>query len=209
MSSQRKIESARANGARSRGPVTAEGKQRSARNAVRHGLLAKTVVLADEDPEAFRALVDSFVSRLVPEDEIELALIEQMAAAFWRQTRSSAIENKIIDNAAATAASSGPVERLAHAFTTLATGPELTLMHRYETRQNRMFQRALANLLLLRKENLRNEPNPEIEHSPDLPQDLGPDPEPQPQPEPERKPEPIRLAPNDFPDLLGDFVKRS
>jgi hypothetical protein len=188
MSSQRRIEASRANGARSQGPVTAEGKQRSARNAVRHGLLANTVVLADEDPHEFRALVDSFVARLEPADDIELGLVEQMAAAWWRQTRSWAVENRIIDTAAAKAETPGPVDRLTHAFTTLAPGPELALMHRYETRQSRMFQRALHNLLLLRKQNLPNEPSPISEQ--------------QAEPVPRK---PVVLAENNFPDLLGDF----
>ncbi len=47
----------RKNGARSRGPKTAQGKARSAQNALKHGLRAqKYVVLPDEDAAAFRAL---------------------------------------------------------------------------------------------------------------------------------------------------------
>jgi hypothetical protein len=38
---------------------------------------------------------------------------------------------------------------MTHAFTTIAAGPELALMHRYETRQTRLFQHALHNLLML------------------------------------------------------------
>src|SRR3954453_23930703 len=105
MSSQRRIEASRANGARSRGPVTAEGKMRSAQNALRHGLLAKAVVLADEDADAFQSLVDC----------VELFFLERMAAAQWRQTRSWAVEAKMVDNAVAGAATADAVDRMTHA----------------------------------------------------------------------------------------------
>lgn len=133
-------------------------------NAVRHGLLAQTIVLQDENPEAFEVILAALVGRFRPVDEVEMALVEEMAAAQWRKRRSWAIETTMMNDAAAGAKSAQPVARMTHAFTTLAAAPELALMHRYETRQTRMFQRALQNLLMLRKEILPNEPNPDSEH---------------------------------------------
>jgi hypothetical protein len=60
----------------------------------------------------------------------------------------------------------------------LAGQPHLGLIHRYETRLHRMFQRALQNLFLLRAlpdTSVPNEPNPiSGQTSPDLEPPLSP-----------------------------------
>src|SRR3954451_10465378 len=98
MSSLRRIEASRANGARSQGPVTPEGKKRSARNAMRHGLLADIVVLEGEGRENFQILLDQHVERLQPADGVEYALVEEMASSYWRLHRNWAIETRLLDN---------------------------------------------------------------------------------------------------------------
>ena len=175
MSSIRRTVSSRANGARSRGPITPAGRSHSSRNSTRHGLLAKCIVLDNESREGFDTLLAEFIARFGPTDGVELGLVEEMLSAFWRQRRGWAIETRIMDNAI----SSQPPDpdeltRITGAFTSLAAQPNLELMHRYETRLHRIFQRALSNLILMRSlqrpdppENIKlpNDPSPISGHS--------------------------------------------
>jgi hypothetical protein len=60
MTSPKQIDANRRNALKSTGPTTPEGKERSRRNAVRHGLTAETVIAVlenSEDYEAFEAAV--------------------------------------------------------------------------------------------------------------------------------------------------------
>jgi hypothetical protein len=95
ITSEKKAAAVRANGARSRGPVTAEGKRRSSRNAITHGLCAKTVVIHGEDPNRFEALVEIYSRRLQPRDAEERAMVRQIAANAWRLRRQTAAEMQL------------------------------------------------------------------------------------------------------------------
>jgi hypothetical protein len=152
MSSLRRQIASRANGARSRGPVTPQGKARSADNAIRHGILARCIVIRGESRDAFQELMNSFVLRFQPSDEIEMNLVEEMAAAVWRTRRFWAIETRLLDDAIAAAPPNDSIGRMAAGFSAVAAGPQLGLLNRYETRLHRIYQRAFDNLLLLQAE---------------------------------------------------------
>jgi len=87
MSSERRILASRANGAKSHGPVTPEGKLASSRNSLGHGILSKTIVLEGESNEVFVALLTSYQEEHQPEPPTEQAMIENMAIAHWRHER--------------------------------------------------------------------------------------------------------------------------
>jgi hypothetical protein len=164
MSSLRRIHASRANGAHSRGPITAEGQDRSSANAIRHGLLAKCVVLENESGPCFDDLVTQHTERFAPTDGVEFGMIEEMAAAYWRMRRAWAIENRLMEKALRNQPPGDEAERIAAAFAELAASPELNLLHRYEARLHRIYQRALLNLALLGQCELPNEANPISEH---------------------------------------------
>jgi hypothetical protein len=92
MTSLRQIESNRRNAQKSTGPITVEGKQRSRRNAVRHGLTAETVIKLIEDPQDYHAFEMSVTADYEPNSAVERELILQLASLLWRLRRATSIE---------------------------------------------------------------------------------------------------------------------
>jgi hypothetical protein len=90
-------EASRRNGAKSRGPKTPEGKARSARNALKHGLRAvRHLVLPAEDPAAFAALEKALLEEFAPEGAVQTVLARQVVSAAWRLARADRIEAEIL-----------------------------------------------------------------------------------------------------------------
>src|SRR5690348_7896825 len=96
MTSDAKSQSSRANGAKSRGPKTDAGKQRSSQNAVKHGLTSQTLVLPCEDPADYQRLLDSYIDYFHPGGPVELDLVHEMVAAKWRLNRAALIETQLL-----------------------------------------------------------------------------------------------------------------
>jgi hypothetical protein len=93
MTSLRQIEANRRNAQLSTGPVTDEGKRRSRRNAVRHGLTAETVIAALEDAEDYAAFEMAVTSDYDARTAVERELVLRLASLLWRLRRATAIES--------------------------------------------------------------------------------------------------------------------
>ena len=135
MSSPRRIRASRANGAKSRGPKSPEGKERVRYNALRHGYLSELVVLPNENREKFDELIRQHVLRFAPLDDVESSMVEEMANAYWRQRRLWCVETKMYEMALAQQPEDpDEASRLLGAFRNLASRPDFELLHRYEAR---------------------------------------------------------------------------
>jgi hypothetical protein len=96
MTSFRQIEANRRNAIRSTGPNTEEGKRRSRRNAIRHGLCAETVIEIVEDIEDYRAFEAAVIADYDAQTAVERELVLRLASLLWRLRRATAIETDLL-----------------------------------------------------------------------------------------------------------------
>jgi hypothetical protein len=87
MASIKQIKANRSNALNGTGPRTVEGKARSSRNALTHGLTAQEIVIPGEDVAAYRSFEQQLIDDLQPNGSCELDLIERLASTYWRLRR--------------------------------------------------------------------------------------------------------------------------
>jgi hypothetical protein len=95
--SERRIQANRRNALRSTGPKTDRGKRTVARNAIKHGLLAREVVITagdgEESLEEFHDLVKELWEYYQPIGVVEESLVQKIATCWWREARVLRAEN--------------------------------------------------------------------------------------------------------------------
>lgn len=96
MTSSRKRVANRRNAELSTGPKTASGKAASSKNALRHGLLSRQVVLPDEDPAEFEEFQRRLIADLRPIGELETVFAERIMLGAWRLRRVVRLEAAVI-----------------------------------------------------------------------------------------------------------------
>ena len=152
----------RANAQKSTGPVTPEGKAKSALNGLVHGLRAETVVLPGENADDFEAVRQNLSDEHNPQTVTEQYLIDTMATARWAFARAQRQENAVLRQQMNDAvAQCDPTDKKACAeareLAMFDGTKEGALRLRYMTAQDNIFNRALRNLMSLRRLRLREE----------------------------------------------------
>ena len=175
--SERRAAAARANGAKSRGPVTAIGKANSSRNSIaqegepvrpcprnaekpgnasgQHGLRSRTLFADPESAGQLTAVLASFEREFQPHSEIEHTLIGTMALARWRRTclwkLETSILNREISRLKSTLPNEDPATVIALAFGSLIDRScSLEIINRLESRFERQYDRAVDRLTAVR-----------------------------------------------------------
>lgn len=86
----------RANAQLSTGPRTKEGKQRSSKNAIKHGLTAEKHLLPDEKPEEFDQFAIGLWDDLAPVGSFEQLLAKRAISLAWRLQRAVRAETGLL-----------------------------------------------------------------------------------------------------------------
>jgi len=148
----------RENAKKSTGPRTAEGKARSSRNSLVHGMTSGKFLPPDADSNEFFQLLDAFRDRFQPFDEVEDALVERLVAAefkmrsvryadaglFHYQAQCNPMPDRFEESA---------TDPLAWAFNyDAANSNSFTKLIRYEGFLQREFSRALRDLRMIQDE---------------------------------------------------------
>ncbi len=101
MPTNAQIKANRNNAKKSTGPRTEEGKARVAKNALKHGLLARDTVLPGEDPADFDNQLSALEADIHPANSLEFELVRQIADSQWRMRRLVRLETGFIAAAVA------------------------------------------------------------------------------------------------------------
>ena len=113
------------------GPKTKAGKATSSQNSLKHGLASGTLLLPDEDPAEFAAMLTSLQQSHAPADATEELLVADMAKFHWLSDRAIRLQTVAFE------------ENDMH---------KLSLFLRYQTTNHRAFHKSLAILLTLQKQ---------------------------------------------------------
>jgi hypothetical protein len=153
MSTPTRTEINQANAQHSTGPKTEAGKQKSALNALRHGLTGQLVVMPTEDLALYEAHKKSFLDEYHPKGATESHFVQVLADVSWRLGRVAALETNLLTQTAS------PVDLIS---TLEAQSRALSNLSLHSQRLSRQFERTAAQFRDLQKAR-RSEENRDLD----------------------------------------------
>jgi len=138
MASAAQIEANRKNAQMSTGPVTPQGKARSGRNAIRHGLLSTVIPI---NAPGYQELLVGLYTSLTPQNELQRMMVDQIAITTMRLRRIWGAEQSYLYTKAGNWPD-GPDANAASVHTYLEVPAAVTYL-RYESMLNRLLARLL------------------------------------------------------------------
>lgn len=159
MATVRQIEANRLNARQSTGPRTAEGKTRSAWNALKFGIDAKAEVTPAESAQLLADLAASYMDRFEPATPEQLVHVKVLIRCDWEDTRLSVAEAKLLEHLMLTAPGIEEETALGQAFD--LKGRTLAHLGRRLSAVRREYRAALHELERLQALSVR--PDPPVE----------------------------------------------
>ena len=147
MASAAQIEANRKNAQKSTGPVTPEGKAKSGRNSIRHGILSRIIPI---DAPGYRELLDGLYTSLTPQNELQRMMVDQIAITTMRLRRIWGAEQNYLYTKSGNWPD-GPDANFATVHSYLEVPTAITYL-RYESMLNRLLARLLRQYHAIRSD---------------------------------------------------------
>jgi hypothetical protein len=169
--SQQKVEANRRNALKSTGPRTVEGKARTCRNALKHGMCAESprvAVVLEEDPAAYEAFAREMLEDMRPVGAVQRALAQRIVFIAWKLQRIPEVEARFFAGGEGAVQHNRRDERgmrlpatVAECIGDFGCNAFFGRLQMYEMRLERSFHAGLRQLERFKK--LRNEATEEAE----------------------------------------------
>lgn len=153
--SDARLRANRLNARKSTGPRTPDGKARSSKNAITHGVFAEAICIDGEDEIAYRQFRISIFRRTDPRDALELQFVEQIIRAGWKLRRLQGAEMEIYIDRLMELQEARPQESIGPGYvlgSLIWDSPEFGKVQLYEQRLINVMHRATEQLRKLRKD---------------------------------------------------------
>lgn len=96
MTSLKQIKANQENAEKSTGPISTEGKEIVARNAIRHGILSTRTYVEDGEQELYREFSERLTRCLNPNGSYESFLVDRIVSTAWRLRRVIHVESLLL-----------------------------------------------------------------------------------------------------------------